>query len=174
MWIREVKVENVRSFQSASIQLSKGLNVIVGKNNAGKSTILKGILRTQDENSVKASDLRHGCSNGFLEISIEKHESSNELPQIKSFSIKLPTLNCVAINPKGSSTSYSSGQRFKVANPAEPGNILYPYLSRRKSASYNEQIRILETNSVTGTFSNLYAKLTGFQIPMLSLQTANT
>jgi AAA15 family ATPase/GTPase len=40
MWISELQVRNIKSFaDSGIIQLSKGINVIVGKNNAGKSTL---------------------------------------------------------------------------------------------------------------------------------------
>src|SRR6266571_5191614 len=51
MWISELQVINVKSFADTGLlQLSKGINVIVGKNNAGKSTLLQSVLCMQSTN----------------------------------------------------------------------------------------------------------------------------
>jgi hypothetical protein len=51
MWISELQVLNIKSFaDSGFLQLSRGINVIVGKNNAGKSTLLQSVLCMQSTN----------------------------------------------------------------------------------------------------------------------------
>ena len=43
MYISELQFKNFRCFQNTSIQFREGLNVIIGENNAGKTTILKAL-----------------------------------------------------------------------------------------------------------------------------------
>lgn len=43
MYISELQLKNFRCFQNTSIQFREGLNVIIGENNAGKTTILKAL-----------------------------------------------------------------------------------------------------------------------------------
>ena len=45
MWISQVELYNIRPFRQAAIPLSQGLNVFVGPNNSGKSTILCPVER---------------------------------------------------------------------------------------------------------------------------------
>ena len=43
MYISQVKIRNFRSFKSLDLELQPGKNVIVGKNNSGKSNIIKAL-----------------------------------------------------------------------------------------------------------------------------------
>ncbi len=48
MWLSELQLVNIKSFaDSGTLHLSKGINVLVGKNNAGKSTLLQAVLCLQ-------------------------------------------------------------------------------------------------------------------------------
>jgi predicted ATP-dependent endonuclease of OLD family len=43
MRIRSIEMRRFRSIESASLQACGGLNVLIGKNNAGKSNVLAAI-----------------------------------------------------------------------------------------------------------------------------------
>jgi putative ATP-dependent endonuclease of OLD family len=43
VYIYELRLKNFRCFQNISVQFKEGLNVIIGENNAGKTTILKAL-----------------------------------------------------------------------------------------------------------------------------------
>ncbi len=43
MIIRKVKIENYKCFKEFSIELDEGINILVGDNESGKSTILEAI-----------------------------------------------------------------------------------------------------------------------------------
>lgn len=43
MFIRKVKIHNFKCYKDFEITLEEGLNIIVGDNEAGKSTILEAI-----------------------------------------------------------------------------------------------------------------------------------
>ena len=59
MWIKKIKIENLRSFENAEIEFSKGINILLGANNSGKSTILLSLLTLQHLNMyVSKNDIR--------------------------------------------------------------------------------------------------------------------
>src|SRR5712692_3240177 len=76
LWISELQVINVKSFaDSGLLQLSKGINVIVGKNNAGKSTLLQSALFMQSSNQSQpfnqAKEARRiGTSESIIRITL--------------------------------------------------------------------------------------------------------
>ena len=43
MKIKKVYIENFKSFKKLELDLNRGINIIVGNNEAGKSTILEAI-----------------------------------------------------------------------------------------------------------------------------------
>ena len=58
MWVRELHLTNVRSHEAAHLGFSQGINVIVGGNNSGKSTILRlireAVRRRDDARCIEA------------------------------------------------------------------------------------------------------------------------
>ena len=42
-WIKEVEIENFRGIRKGTLTSLKGINILVGRNNTGKSTILEAI-----------------------------------------------------------------------------------------------------------------------------------
>jgi recombinational DNA repair ATPase RecF len=77
LWISKLQVINVKSFaDSGLLQLSKGINVIVGKNNAGKSTLLQCVLSMQSTNQShpfnQAKEARRiGTSESTIRITLQ-------------------------------------------------------------------------------------------------------
>lgn len=43
MYIKKVKIQNFKCYREFEIELNDGLNIVVGNNDAGKSTILEAI-----------------------------------------------------------------------------------------------------------------------------------
>src|SRR5829696_463554 len=70
MQILQVELENIKSYERASIEFAPGVNAIVGHNGAGKSTILEAIGFTLfDSIPYKASDfLREGARTGSVSV----------------------------------------------------------------------------------------------------------
>jgi hypothetical protein len=48
---------------------------------------------------------------------------------------------------------------MRTISSVEPMNLIYPYLSKRKTVTFQDQINEANTNSVLGNFSNLYSKI---------------
>ena len=69
MKITGVELENIRGFKkSPMISLSPGINIFVGANNSGKSTLLNSILFLQISTSLKQSDITIGQKEGQIKL----------------------------------------------------------------------------------------------------------
>ncbi|MGI3060645.1 AAA family ATPase [Vibrio alginolyticus] len=67
MYLSSVTAENFRGFESTQVTLNKGLNLLVGENDAGKTSLIDAVRLVLDTNSaewvrVKFSDFRSGTS----------------------------------------------------------------------------------------------------------------
>jgi predicted ATPase len=60
MWVSQLEIKNIRSFAtSGEIKLSKNINILLGANNAGKSTIIRTLYLLQ-QNRLSMEDIRIG------------------------------------------------------------------------------------------------------------------
>lgn len=83
MFINKVHLTNIRSYNNTKLYLSKSINLLVGNNNSGKSTIIKSIYKLQNPNSIGIGDIRK--LNQYGRIFLELHDvSQNELEVFKS------------------------------------------------------------------------------------------
>lgn len=74
MYLSQLEVQNFRQFESFSIEFNKGLNLLVGENNAGKSSVIDAIRIALDTNSaewvsIQDTDFLSGKSN--LQIKLQ-------------------------------------------------------------------------------------------------------
>ncbi|MBD1900908.1 MULTISPECIES: ATP-dependent nuclease [Cyanophyceae] len=175
MWVSEVELSNFRSFASAGIGLSKGINLVIGPNNSGKSTLLKSVAWVQQGSLLSRTDLRLSQRDGFVQIKLNdtKRFLNQNSALDKELKIYLSSLNHIKVElydcpipiqeslpNKSLIWAISAGNDYSYSIPnQEPDNFIYPYLSRRKVASYGETVNLAQTSAVTGNFSNLYAKI---------------
>ncbi len=61
MWVKSLKLENLRCFEKAELAFSKRINLIVGPNNAGKSTLLRSLLHLQEKLPQLTGDITESC-----------------------------------------------------------------------------------------------------------------
>ncbi len=148
MWIARAVLTNVRSFEKADVNLSKGINVLVGANNSGKSTILHAVGSIQDNRLLGAKDIKIRKKDGSIDLFLED--------DVKRY---FPIAgNPYRYNLRGQNQTLG-GNPVNQITAIEPKNFIYPYLSKRKTAGYNEQINEANINAVRGNFQFLYAKV---------------
>ena len=76
VWVQQLRVRDLRNIREARLELGPGLNVFVGKNGQGKTSLLEAVglvargrsFRTDDATSV----IRRGA--GFLVASAATHD----------------------------------------------------------------------------------------------------
>ncbi|HTA27925.1 MAG TPA: AAA family ATPase [Bacteroidia bacterium] len=161
MYVQALKIENFRGFTTMNSPLlfSKNINVIVGPNNSGKSTILRSIHYLQESNdSFYPNDISKSKDEGHIRVVVNDAEHLKIPKNIDTNSFTMYfgmkkdgniTLNMLT---DGEDTNY-----IKFSNN-EPDNLIYPYTAKRKVTSFNPSISEQVTNSVTGNLSTLPAK----------------
>lgn len=164
MKITELNLTFIRGFVAQhSIQPSERINLFVGKNNAGKSTILNSIYIIQNLNALTPSDISKDRHEGRIELHLDgipeyivKHGANvfslNDHNRV-SFNFTQTNIERVIHNADG------NGHGFGEAIREEPKNLIYPYLSRRKVGGYSETVNKQATHSVMGNLTHLYAKI---------------
>jgi len=72
MFVKQLRLINLRSFADTSIQFSTGINLLVGNNNSGKSTIIKSLYKLQDLQTFRSEDVRKGKQLGRIQIDLDE------------------------------------------------------------------------------------------------------
>jgi AAA domain len=174
MWIIRIDLTNFRSYTNESIELAKGINLIVGQNNSGKSTLLKSVAWLQVGSPISAQDIRKLEQSGSVRLILE--DSRKYFSQVTDFatditlilsnqsiatsgnSVSLGGINLDSIHPNYDDNAFSNTHACRIPNQ-EPRNYIYPYLSKRKVTHFDEGINLQATNLVSGNFVYLAAKV---------------
>ncbi len=166
MYIKSLDIINIRSYKKDKLNFSKGINLILGPNNSGKSTILKCLLTLQKTYSLNKDDIRKTERVGqfrvvFSEIEqryfslfeIGPYDKDNENQLF--YEIYPDKQNLLIFNEK--THLFSIEDIISIRNnPNVPGNrtlntfkefaaredednFIYPFLSQRKTQHYSGQ-----------------------------------
>jgi predicted ATPase len=177
MWISEIKLNNFRSFANADINLSQGINLIVGSNNSGKSTLLRSILWIQQGFGLQNTDLRILQETGTVTLKLNNAEpyflnffSAIESAFLLEFLLSkndvITTIKSIGNDTlRKTNNNYDSNNSY-ISN-TEPHNCIYPYLSKRKVGDFSELINLGTASSVIGNFSYLYSKIDRISNPQI-------
>lgn len=155
MKITSIELSNIRGFSIVpKTSLSKSINLFIGPNNAGKSTILNCIFFIQRPTVLNKNDITIGQLNSKITLGIEgKHHSINHNLRYTGIIFQLES------NQRGLSVNDNMQSSLPVTPETEPNNLIYPYLSKRKAINYVDNINEKNANSVDGNFTNLYSKI---------------
>ena len=153
MWVSELKLANVRGFSEETIHFSETVNVLVGENNGGKSTILKALLLLQDTTALARADLRIGTESGEATITFNGGTSDYYGTNFSDFRVRFPDMKRSTTPVEG----MKSG--FKELTQNEPNNFIYPHSAKRKVTSYIEAVNQTNANTVDGKLGYLYSKI---------------
>ncbi|NOS91815.1 MAG: AAA family ATPase [Cyclobacteriaceae bacterium] len=160
MRISTLNVTNYRCFEELKLSFSNRINVFVGANNGGKTSILKCILELQNS-SISSSDAR--TKENQIKISMtfsggwprdEKGVEQNGFTNIDMIFNKNGTSTKNLYNPFTSSIS-----DFTKSPDKEPNNLIYPFLAKRKTNIFDQAINANAAKSVRGDLYNLIAKI---------------
>lgn len=166
MIIKEIELENYRCFKGRNkIVCSESINLFVGKNNAGKSSVLKTILFFQTAGLYNSTDTTKKESNSSVNFKTEgiipgqtwSNNTSIEIDYIE-FRANLSKGSAV-VRPRNSRIDLKPlGKRF-------PNNGIYTFLSKRKVISYDFKVDSNNTNEIKLDLSNLPARVHKFYLP---------
>lgn len=170
MKITSIELTNIKGFRKLEkTELSQSINIFIGANNSGKSTVLNSILNLQRNGAITGSDITLGEQNGEISLCFEGNHMGQitEIPGQNQRLVYNPENNQrMIINDNGGQ------QGLNVIQEVEPFNLIYPYLSKRKVATFNDAINEQNANSVFGNFTNLFSKIDRLVTP--EFQPANS
>ncbi len=176
MIIKSAHLHNVMSFKEIKLSFSRNINIIIGDNNSGKSTIIRSIDRLQGGNINAEGWVRNGVSHGYSIFSFEGakatkyfsevnkvfmliQEGNITLAQILNASNKEPRLRNLSklkFNEDGEFPEENL-KRFVSFSDEEPDNVLYASYARR--GYYESQISKENTNRIRQDLGNLNSRL---------------
>lgn len=161
MKILSILIEDIRGFTGENIiNVSESINVFIGKNNAGKSTILKSLYALQQHEALSLDDITFDRDYGRLYARIKsegfKFRGNGIPPGEIRFTIRASNGEKTHhyTDESGTNRAYNSGE----LNHNEY-NFIYPYLSKRKVLFYEEEINRNNSRLISENLTYLYAKL---------------
>jgi len=141
LWISELQVLNLKSFaDSGRLQLSKGVNVLVGKNNAGKSTLQQAVLCLQTNQQVLFSQINEVVRIGTPTSTVHIHLRDIEAAYFNTEGISngdqgnltiqfTPSGQVQTFTPEGEGSATITD--LKPITNQEPNNFILPYTLKR-------------------------------------------
>ncbi len=166
MKITTIELNNIKSFSGHhEIQLSNQINILVGANNSGKSTLLSSLLLLQSK-TLNRSDISIGKFDGdivlgfdnpshYTKISYSGYNSPEQFFTTHQKKIGFGAATTFLVRHDGKKANQSIPQIQAI----EPNNLIYPFLSKRKVNEFSEDIKKDSSNIVNGNFTHLYAKV---------------
>lgn len=162
-----VEVKNFRSIEdSGSISLGS-VTLIIGRNNVGKSSLLRGIYSMQDGSGSQASDIRIGESESVVALgfSLEIPACLHLYPGVQKLAAEESgpgALTCTRQRSGAISIGVSRGRQLIGINnipSREPSNLIFPALAGRRVTLYREQASERSAFEVGPTDNNLISKI---------------
>lgn len=178
MTITSLKMDGVRSFLRTDVlNFSKSINLLIGANNSGKTTLLNVLHSLQGEH-LSGNDVRMNSPFANIEIWFDGQDlnrvrdNAGQLVKFGNQSGEVDKKIEIRINPNGHIQKLlcphgSNTQRgvFRNFSPREGENLIIPFLSKRKVLSYSEKIDYDTVPQVTGNFLYLFSKIDRISSP---------
>lgn len=162
MRVTSLELSRFRSFvHMGPIDLGQ-INVLIGANNAGKSSILRGLYSIQQGLENPYSDVRVGGTSSEIGIGIEDISASSPWGALGSGKLSV-VLNTGdrrgGTAPMTFVNTVGTQQGLNPLPAVEPHHFIVPYLSKRKTAVYQEDVRSQHAMQIGLNMSFLAAKL---------------
>lgn len=179
MRIKRIRVASWKSYEEANIELAQ-LNVLVGRNNSGKSALIKAAHCLQPGNSIHRDEIRLGseiASFQYLlgEFNAKKYAADavagGNVPGLEEDGTIAEVLAELHLKrPDKDDQAYVNSEyvlhtkdQVYGGSPRipsmEPDNFIYPYLSKRKVPSYEKSVNKQLALQVPGTLQQLSSKV---------------
>ncbi len=156
MQVKSLTVTNLKSIRSAQLELAQ-VTLLVGNNNTGKSALVRALHVMQQGGELTGQEMRRGAVSGSIKIGLSDvtagifPSAPNNLGDV----VLTANINGGRTVDVGRGAPESATQ----INNIEPVNFIYPYLSHRKVAVYEEQIDEQRSREVRTNLSNLAPKV---------------
>lgn len=134
MKITSLEYEKIKCFKKVDkFSLSDTINVFIGENNSGKSTLLKSILSLVDYKHMPPQSVTRGQKGGRMNFGIKNHSFSMPYEFIEVLFNERNN----SYEIKGLLKDKKSGSEVRLNNRNEFANYIVPFLASRKVSKYS-------------------------------------
>lgn len=162
MKLSKLRIQNYKSFADSG-QLELGpVNVIIGRNNSGKSALIHAIHLVQRGADYGISDIRIGQDAAFI-----ASELTDASPSIVKIVGAIEQGTAVLVETRiyeGGGTNFVTSMAGRTINSAfipnsEPDNFIYTYLSKRKVTDFDQYVNREKTLAVRNNLEYIVSKV---------------
>lgn len=198
MWVKKLQLLNIQSYEKSEVEFSEKINIIIGENNSGKSTIIKSLFKLQNDHSISQSNIRKGFAYGQVKILISATNWGDYMNEDSIAEVEKTTLtdNFVVFHMSNSRITNvyydakyekkctvnamgveqlidSKGKAFTPIGfnsftNEEPDNFIYPFLSRRKASHFDEKTDSKTSYNVSSDLRTLPSRMQNLLNPSYS------
>lgn len=168
MHVSRIELHNYRSFHRMEGISLDAINVLIGPNNSGKSSIIRAIANLQDGMEEPFADVRIGSNKAEIHLHLENIEGLRD--DIRGMRGRV-TISIESTDRRNGgrdmtlTLSSGSSMPMKRIKNVAPNHFIVPYLSRRKASVYSEDVRLQNISQVGSNMSFLAAKLSRISNP---------
>ncbi|MCP2329397.1 putative ATPase [Hamadaea flava] len=166
MKITSLRVRNWKCFKDTGTLDLGDINVFVGRNNAGKSAVLKALHCLQEGAEYGPQDVRIGADEAEINLSIGGEDLTRAVQRRFGRQVDDPMALRLRMSKNESGCDcalavLSSRTETEVSRaPArEPDNLMYTYLAKRKVVEFDRVVDIERTRAVATSLKHLVAKV---------------
>lgn len=117
--IKKISVQNFRSLKDVSVEFEDGLNVVIGENDAGKTSLIDVLKIVFDNGIVDPDDFYNGADEIFIEVEFDDQIFSKRITKENNIEDKIKVKKDTFINLKGDLES-----KFDSCDDSERRNLL--------------------------------------------------
>lgn len=168
MKVTSLELHAFRSFEHLPQIALGAINIFIGANNAGKSTVVRALYAIQEASELVGADVRVGGMDAEIKIGLA------DLSTTKTWGSRPPGIFRIILttqNRRDCGFTYhftdinGSGHPAGVLPSIDPDHFVVPYLSKRKTATYHEDVRSQHALKVIPSMQFLAAKLSRISNP---------
>lgn len=180
MRVNQIELSSFRSFETTGQIVLGDVNVLIGENNSGKSSIIRAIRYLQEGILDAAKDVRSG-GNSVASVALwidteDKHPQVRGLDELQ-FIYKVESVDRLdglvtvrVIDPNDAqihqASTSANGQQFPLTfKSQEPNHFVVPFLSKRKTGGYSPIVNLAEAASMQIEAASLAAKVSRLSAP---------
>jgi hypothetical protein len=170
MKLSTIQIEDYKSFDDSGVIPLGQINIVVGRNNSGKSALIQAARNIQEGAVFSPGDIRIGTNLYTITYGLEgaqgnRHNSSiPDKPSVK-LELRVPgnrtTLGGIQYMADDA-TNLGSGP---IIRAQEPTNFVYTYLSKRKVMVFDKVVDQNKTLAVNDNLQYLVAKVARLSNP---------
>jgi predicted ATPase len=174
MGMSSLEIRGYRSISDSGVIPLSPITVFVGKNNSGKSSILRAAYMMQNGGSPQPEDYRLDSSDDLIVVravfepgNAPTYLIPHLLEQDDSVSVQLIAPKSQALQMHATNMRGLSDKKVEQFPNIRPNHLFVPIFTQRRTENYIEEVKGQYADTITVTDNNLMVRIDAIQDPTL-------